>query len=132
MGGMFIVVGIRKWILFPGSSKFVASMGVPIPEVMLALAIALEIIAGTMLVLGYRTRLASIGLIIYVAILTPIFHGPWHFEGPRALNELDQCMKNLNLIGCMLLFIIFGPGRISVDARTPRGAPLATSEPALA
>ena len=120
MGAMFVIVGIRKWILFPGSAKFVASMGVPMPEVMLALAIALELIAGAMLILGYRTRLASIGLVIYVAILTPIFHGPWHFEMPRMLNELDQCLKNLNLIGCMLLFMAFGPGRFSLDAKSSR------------
>jgi putative oxidoreductase len=120
MGGMFITTGIRKWVLFPGSSKFVASMGVPFPETMLMLAIALEIIAGIMLVVGFRTKLAAIGLILFVVILTPIFHGPWQFQMPRLLNELDQCLKNLNLIGCMLLYVAFGPGRFSLDARMGR------------
>ena len=135
MGGMFIVTGLRKSIGlagvggFAGSSKFVASqMGVnmEMAQVLLALACALEVIAGVMLVVGYRTKLASWGLILFVAILTPFFHGPWLFPMPRAMNEADQVMKNLNLIGCMLLFIAFGPGRLSMDAsagRAPRLMP---------
>ena len=124
MGGMFIITGVRKWMLFPNSTKFVASNGVPFPETMLALAIALEIIAGIMLVVGFRTKLASIGLILFVLILTPIFHGPWKFDFPRWLNEMDQCLKNLNLIGAMLMFMAFGPGRFSLDAKLGR-TPLA-------
>ena len=121
-GGMFMTTGIRKFILFPGSSKFVASMGVPLPEFLLGCAIALEIIAGAMLILGYRTKLASIGLIIFVVILTPIFHGPWNFQMPRLLNELDQCLKNLVIIGCLLQFVIHGPGPMSMDAKAGRDA----------
>jgi putative oxidoreductase len=134
MGTMFIVTGVRKSIGllggggFPGSSKFVASqmgVGIDTAQILLGLAVALEIIAGLMLVLGYRTKLAAIGLIIFVLILTPIFHGPWLYELPRKLNELDQVMKNLNLVGCMLLYIAFGAGRISLDAKAGRAPRLA-------
>lgn len=126
MGGMFIITGLRKSIGlagaggFAGSSKFVAStMGVSmdIAQILLALACALEIIAGIMLIVGYRTKLAAIGLIIFVIILSPIFHGPWNFPMPRAMNEFDQILKNLNLIGAMLLYIAFGAGKISLDAK---------------
>ena len=131
MGGMFIITGLRKSIGlagaggFAGSSKFVASqMGVSmdIAQVLLALACALEIIAGIMLIVGYRTKLAAIGLIIFVIILTPIFHGPWLYQMPRAMNEFDQVLKNLNLIGCMLLYIAFGAGSMSLDAKSGRRA----------
>jgi putative oxidoreductase len=134
MGGMFIITGLRKSIGlaggggFAGSSKFVASqMGVSMDmaQILLGLAVALEIIAGLMLIFGYRTKLAAIGLILFVLILTPFFHGPWNFPMPRALNELDQCLKNLNLIGCMLLYIAFGAGRISMDAKAGRAPRLA-------
>jgi len=73
-----------------------------------------------MLVDGYRTRLAAIGLIIFVIILSPIFHGPWNFPMPRAMNGIRQMLKNLNLIGCMLLYIAFGAGSISLDAKSGR------------
>ena len=129
MGGMFIITGFRKSVGlagaggFAGSSKFVASqMGVDldIAQILLGLACALEVIAGIMLIVGFRTKLAAIGLILFVIILTPFFHGPWLYQMPRAMNEFDQILKNLNLIGCMGLYLAFGAGKFSMDGNAGR------------
>ena len=136
MGGMFIITGYRKWLGiagaggFAGSSKFVAgTMGVSmdVAQVLLACACAVEIIGGIMLIVGFRTRLAAIALILFVAILTPFFHGPWNFPMPRAMNEFDQALKNFNLICGMLLIIAFGAGRFSLDARAGRAPRFASA-----
>jgi putative oxidoreductase len=100
-------------------------VGMDMAQVMLACACAVEIIGGIMLIVGFRTRLAAIGLILFVAILTPFFHGPWNFPMPRAMNEFDQALKNFNLICGMLLIIAFGPGRYSLDAKSGRAPSLA-------
>lgn len=92
VGGVFLSEGIQK-LLFPGvlgASRF-ADLGFPIPGLTAASVGAIEIIAGSAVLLGLATRLAAVFLLVIsiVAILTtklPILvgHSVWVFPLPEA------------------------------------------------
>jgi len=60
--------------------------------------------------LGYKTRLGAAALIIFLIPATLIFH-------TNLADPIQQIMflKNLGLLGSLLLVLQHGPGRISLD-----------------
>jgi uncharacterized membrane protein YphA (DoxX/SURF4 family) len=130
VGGVFLSEGIQKF-LFPnenGVGRF-AKIGIPSPEVMAPFVGLVEIVCGTLILIGLLTRLAAIPLIIdmLVAILStkiPILLGSgfWGFSlrnlpyygfwGMAHEARTDFAM----LLGSIFLLIV-GAGVWSLDAR---------------
>jgi putative oxidoreductase len=116
VGGVFLSEGIQKF-LFPaelGVGRFV-KIGIPSPEIMAPFVGVVEIVGGTLLLVGLLTRLASMPLIInmIVAITTtkiPILHksGFWAMAHEA---RVDYSM----ILGCIFL-LIAGAGTWSLDA----------------
>jgi putative oxidoreductase len=115
MGILFIIPAIRQITAYAGSVKYFASLGFPAPEAMVVLAVVIEIVAGVMLILGWRVRWAAWLLILYVIIATAMAHRFWQFPEAQQFNQLNHFLKNLAVIGGLLYIISFGAGRASVD-----------------
>lgn len=133
VGGVFLSEGIQKF-LYPaenGAGRF-ARIGIPSPDVMGPFVGVVEIVCGTLILLGLFTRFAAIPLIInmLVAILStkiPILlgHGFWGFSlrnlpyygfwGMMHESRTDFSM----LLGSLFLLIV-GGGALSLDARLSR------------
>ena len=130
VGAVFLSEGIQKF-LFPsevGAGRF-AKIGIPSPDVMAPFVGVVEIVCGTLILLGLLTRIAAIPLIVdmLVAILTtkiPILvgHGFWGFSlrqlpyygfwGMAHEARTDFAM----LLGSLFLLIV-GAGAWSIDMR---------------
>ena len=130
VGAVFLSEGIQKF-LFPaalGAGRF-AKIGIPWPEVMGPFVGTVEIVAGSLVLLGLLTRPAAFILLvnISVAILStkiPILlgRGFWLFSLPSLKSygfwsmtheaRTDFCMW----LGCLFLIIV-GAGALSLDAR---------------
>jgi putative oxidoreductase len=109
---LFIVAGWGKIGNYEGVAGYMASMGVP--GFLLPLVIALELVGGIAIAVGYRTRLVAFLLAGFCLLSGLIFHSPLD---PA---EQTQFMKNLAIAGGFLLLAMHGAGRLSLDAR--RGA----------
>jgi putative oxidoreductase len=117
VGGVFLTEGIQKF-LYPetlGVGRFI-KIGIPAPTITAPIVGVVEIVCGTLLMVGLMTRLAAIPLFIDMlgAIGTtkvPILikSGFW-----AAAHEArtDYAM----LLGSAFLFLV-GAGRVSLDAR---------------
>lgn len=115
---LFVPSGFAKLMGFAGTVGYIASKGVPLPEVCAALAVAAELGLGLLVLVGFQARWAALGLAIFTAVITPIFHGYWAVpEAQMAMQKL-QFTKNLAIVGGLLAFHAFGPGRLSVDGRS--------------
>jgi putative oxidoreductase len=44
-------------------------------------------------------------------------HAFWNFEGQEQLMQNVQFMKNLAIIGGLMMVFAVGPGRLSIDAK---------------
>jgi len=78
-------------------------------------AIVLEIGGSLSLILGFRAKLGAVALLFFLIPATLIFHNFWAFEGAERQGQMINFMKNVAMIGGLLLVLAFGPGRLSFD-----------------
>ncbi|MGE4243354.1 DoxX family protein [Ramlibacter sp.] len=114
---LFIPAGWAKIGGFAGTVGYIASQGVPLPQVAAALAIAAELGLGLLILVGWQTRWAALGLAIFVAVITPIFHAYWAVPEAQQMMQKQAFGKNLAIVGGLLVLSAFGAGRLSVAGR---------------
>ena len=113
---LFVPAGFGKLQGFTGLAGYIASKGVPLPQVAAAMAIGAELGLGLLLLVGLQTRWAALGLSIFVAVITPIFHNYWGAAPEQVMLQQQMFFKNLGLAGGLALLAAVGAGRWSVDA----------------
>jgi putative oxidoreductase len=59
-------------------------------------------------VFGIGTRLAALALIIYVGVVSFYFHDFWNMAGPDRAANMTSALKNLSMIGALLILFAFG------------------------
>jgi len=114
---LFVPAGWGKITGFAGTVGYIASKGVPFPEVCAALAIAAEVGLGLALLVGLKARWAAIGLALFVVVITPIFHNYWAMPEAQQMMQKQAFNKNLAIMGGLLVVAAFGAGALSVDGR---------------
>jgi putative oxidoreductase len=117
---LFIAAGMPKLVGFAEVTGYIASKGVPLPEVCAAIAVAAELGLGVLLLVGFKARWAALGLAIFTAVITPIFHGYWAV--PDAMVNVQRVMfwKNYAIVGGLLMVTALGAGALSIDGRKSR------------
>lgn len=101
----------NKIIYFDRSIKYIASYHLPFPYQLLYLTITLELLAGTMIIVGWKARWGAVGLLVLTVIVTLVFHRFWNNQDPREFqNQLNHFMKNISIMGGAIFIIIFGVG----------------------
>ena len=114
---LFIPAGWSKIAGFAGTAGYIASKGLPMPEVMAGIAIAAELGLGLLLLVGWQSRWAALGLAIFVAVITPIFHAYWAMPEAQQMMQKQAFNKNLAIVGGLLVVAAFGAGRFSLDGK---------------
>jgi putative oxidoreductase len=114
---LFIPAGFAKIGGFAGTVGYIASKGVPLPEVAAAAAIAIELGLGLLLLIGWQARWAALGIAIFTVVITFIFHNFWAVEPAQKMMQQQAFFKNIAVVGGLLLVAAFGPGAWSVDGR---------------
>lgn len=107
---------------FKGVVGYMASAGVPAPQILLAGAILFLIAGSVMVVLGYQTRFGASLLLVFLALATYYFHAFWKLEGQEQQMQMIQFMKNLSMMGTMVFLMAVGPGPLSLDNRHSKTA----------
>ncbi len=106
LSGIFIIGGWGAFSNPGGRPKLVAAAGIPRPEQAVVLNGALMIVAGLLLGLGIAPRLAAALLIGSLVPTTLVGHPFWkEAPGPEYEKQLLQLLKNLGLIGGLLLVL---------------------------
>jgi putative oxidoreductase len=107
---MFLLAGLNKISGYAGMQGYMESMGVP--GALLPLVIALEVLGGIMLMLGWHTRLTAFLLAGFTLLATLIFHSNLGDQ-----TQMLFFMKNLSIAGGLLLVVSHGAGPYSIDNR---------------
>ena len=104
---------------FEQVAGYMAKMGVPQPKIMLVGAIAFLVVGSLSIILGYRARFGALLLLVFLVLASYYFHNFWTYEqgSPEHKEQMIQFMKNLGLMGAMVLIIANGTGPCSLDGR---------------
>ncbi len=114
LANIFIVYGLKKIMGFAGTAGYMASKGLPLPEVLLVLTILIELGGGLMILLGWQARWAALAIFLWLIPVTLIFHAYWDLEPAQMVEQQRHFMKNLAIMGGMIYIIAFGPGVFSL------------------
>ncbi|WP_395060298.1 DoxX family protein [Polaromonas sp.] len=114
---LFIPAGFGKIAGFAGVTGYIASKGVPLPEVAAAIAIAVELGLGLLLLVGFQARWAALGIAIFTAVITVIFHAYWSVPAEQVMQQQQAFFKNIAVVGGLLTIVAWGPGAWSLDAK---------------
>jgi len=125
MAALFVPSGWGKIGNFAGLVGYIASKGVPLPEVCAVIAIAAELGLGLLLLVGWQTRWAALALAMFTAVITPLFHGFWGVPAAEVMAQSQHFYKNTAIVGGLLMFAAFGGGGWSLDAKRSSGVPVA-------
>ena len=117
---IFIQSGFGKITGFSGVVAGIASKGIPLPEVAAAGAIAVEFLGGLLLVTGWKARWAAAAIFLFIIPTTYFFHNPAASPPEQVQMQTIQLMKNIAIMGGMLMVVAFGPGGWALDARGRR------------
>lgn len=84
------------------------------PDFMLISTIGLLLLGGTLLLIGYRTGFAMFLLLCYWIPITFIVHAFWNEPEPARRLESIMFMKNLAIVGGLLMVWANGVGKYSI------------------
>ena len=102
---------------FAGTAGYIASKGLPMPEVGAVLAILAELGCGILLLIGFKTRWAALALAVFTLAAAFFFHNYWAVPAEQVMAQRINFNKNLAIAGGLLLLAAFGAGAFSVDGR---------------
>lgn len=114
---LFITSGWGKVMDFGGTAGYIASNGIPLPQVATAVTIVVELGLGLAIALGWQTRFAAAVIALWLIPTTLLFHNFWSAPADQAMMQQINFMKNVAIFGGMLLLAAFGAGRYAVDGR---------------
>jgi putative oxidoreductase len=124
---LFIVAGIGKFMNVAGIANHAAMKdfvnffgGIPSPIVLGYLVAALELGAGLLVLIGFKTRWAALTLFVFTGYTILFVHNFWMMEGAVRTAQQSQALKNLAIMGALLLLAVIGAGRYSVDERATK------------
>ena len=109
LGHIFLLAGLSKLGAgYAGTAGYMDSMGVP--GGLLPLVIAVEIIGGLMVILGFKVKWAAYALAGFSLLAGIIFHSNFADQ-----MQMILFMKNASIAGGLLLLSTYGAGELSID-----------------
>jgi putative oxidoreductase len=116
IGWIYVESGWRKLM---GMDAFIASLvrrNVPQATFWGWIGAPLEFLGALALLLGAWTRTAALAILLFTIVATLIGHRYWEIAEPAARRmQHSHFFKNLAMMGGILLLVVTGGGRFSVD-----------------
>lgn len=109
---IFVMAGFSKITGFEGTVGYIASKGLPLPEMLAIGAIIVELGGGLMLIAGWYTRWPAAAIFVFTAMTAVLFHNFWAMPPEEAQNQMISFMKNISIMGGLLYVMVYGNGYI--------------------
>lgn len=126
---LFIVEGTKKVFNIAATANYIASAKIPIPDEVVPylygipkyeaaayLVAAVEIVCGLLILAGFAARWGALILVVFTAAATFYFHNFWEMSGELAAQNQVHALKNLAILGGLLL-IVAGGARLEAVRR---------------
>jgi putative oxidoreductase len=119
IAALFLTVGIPKALQGYGGefAQGLAKMGLPYPEILGVVAVAIEVLVPIALILGLWPRISALVLIAFVIVATALAHRFWQYPPAAYQGQLFSFLKNIAIIGGLLFYYVSGPGAFALSGR---------------
>jgi putative oxidoreductase len=109
--------GLGKLAVYGPTTAMIVAAGLPVPPLGYAVAVALELGGGLLLIAGYQARPIAIALALFCIATAISFHNNFADK-----NQMIHFLKNVMMAGGLLQIAAFGAGRLSLDHRFSKGS----------
>jgi putative oxidoreductase len=116
IGLPFAMSGLSKLAAYGATTANIGAVGLPFPPLAFAVAVAVELGGGLLLILGYRARPAALALAVFSLATAASFHGNFADQ-----NQMIHFLKNVMMAGGLLQIVAFGAGAISIEEWRRKG-----------
>jgi putative oxidoreductase len=116
IGLPFALSGLGKLAAFGPTTAMIAAAGLPLPPLAWAVAVALELGGGLLLIAGYQVRAVALALAVFSVVAGVAFHSNFADQ-----NQMIHFLKNVMMAGGLLQITAFGAGAFSLDGRLSKG-----------
>ena len=120
MSVVFLLSGVMKLAAYSQVVGYAASKGLPMAGVAIAIAAAVEVLGGLAVLAGFQTRVAAWVLFVYLIPVSLAFHNFWAMQGMAQQDNMIHFLKNISIMGGLLVLAANGAGGASVDASRAR------------
>ena len=107
---IFIQSGLSKMSDYAATQGYMDAMGVS--AAMLPLVIALEVVGGIAIVIGFKARLVALAMAGFSLLSALLFHTNFSDE-----TQTIMLMKNIAIAGGFLMIVAHGAGAYALDNR---------------
>jgi putative oxidoreductase len=116
IGLPFAMSGLSKLAAYGPTTAMIGAAGLPLPPLAFAVAVAVELGGGLLLILGYRVRPVALALAAFSIATALSFHSNFADQ-----NQMIHFLKNVMMAGGLLQIAAFGAGAFSIDNRRKAG-----------
>lgn len=108
---LFIYSGLGKILHFSDNVAKTPFGDTLVGQLMIVVAIIIELGGSLCFLIGYRLKAVSIIWIVYVFLTSVLFHQFWLYTGAQQSSQFIAFGKNLSIISGLLYFSLFTPER---------------------
>jgi putative oxidoreductase len=116
LSSVFIYSGLEKLLYWREGIDELKDFRLPFPAVALAITVAVQLGAGTMVLLGLHARLGALILFGFTCAATLMAHRFWTMRGIAFRKSLTTALEHVAIMGGFLLIAAAGPGRFVLSA----------------
>lgn len=110
LGLIFVLAGVGKLADPAGTAGYMASVG--LPGILVWPTIALELLGGLAIIVGYQTRYVALALAAFCVVSAALFHNNFADQ-----TQMIMFLKNLAITGGFLQLYLHGAGALAIDKK---------------
>jgi putative oxidoreductase len=114
---IFLISGFFKVGGYAQLVGYATAVHLPMPGVAIAAAAAVELACGLAILAGFKTRFVAWLLFLYLIPVTYVFHNFWAVQGQEQQTQMVNFLKNIAIMGGLLVLSVNGAGAYSADAK---------------
>lgn len=113
ISGMFLWSAYEKIKNWHSTVSFMKSKGIPQVSIVMPVAVALKIIGALLVLVGWHAHIGALLLLIVTIPFAYYVHPFWKAQGNDHMVERAFFMKELGIIGGLLLLLAIGAGHFA-------------------
>ena len=117
ISALFLWAGFRKVFNWHATEDYMQTKQTKWISFLLPIAVSFQILGGLSVALGFYSRIGALLLIAFTLPATIQMHDFWHLAGKERIAEKAHFLKDLAIVGGLLLLILMGSGQYSLASQ---------------